>query len=103
MGRKLRAVVGRAQEPHLGDGIRLATGLRCDFVQRMPLREGAVQESEKVADHLGKFSMDVHGRSRMAKCGRSQPIATWCASDSQIDASRVERVEDSELLRDLQG
>ena len=97
-GRVGGGVVARAQHPHLRSGRRLGCGL--EVVERLGDGYSAGHEGDQILD-LGGVVLDAQWIA-VGKRRRSEPVAARRAPDTEVDAPRIEHLQQAEVLGHLE-
>ena len=98
--RDLRTVVRAAEHPDLWD--RRSTGLCEDVAKRMTLHQFLSGEPGQQVAHLRRKVVGSGFRQRIEREGGAS-VGAGCATKTEIDTTRRDRLQDAELLGYLQA
>ena len=99
MSRDLGAVIGASEHPHLRH--RIARGIGADLREGVPLRQRLAGYPGEDVAHVGRELLRPLVGHRMQRV-RREPVRARRPSQPEIDAPRRQRVENAELLGDLE-
>ena len=102
VGGEVRGVVAGAEEPDLRRGLGRRAGPRLHRGERVVRLQAVVQVADEVHDLLGE-GLDVGGALGVGEREHGGVVAARRAPDAEVDAPGVERLQDGELLGDLEG